>query len=792
MAFYSHSKKLPTGEISGIKTLERHTKNVVQNSLQLFSENVSFSYPNEELKNLITIIAKFHDLGKYIPDFQNYLLGKPFNQELKNHSRFGAYAAFCKLLNKSFNYALIAYLIIVRHHNNLINFINDSIFRDINQNSLNETFEKQKSKVDQFIREIENELNESNLHSLLQFPFECFGTENLRRKVRRLSRELNCENYFLINYLFSLLIEADKLDASENEIYVEKEIPTDLVNGYLSNLSYDKLKEEVRNKVLSKLETINISEDKLFTLTAPTGIGKTITGLNFALELRYRMSKNGKKSKIIYALPFINIIEQNLKVYNDVLKRSAKVIAHYQFSGDDFFKEKNNNEIEEGKNYRNKLMLLETWQADVVITSFVQFAETIISNKNKALKKFAHFADAIVILDEVQAIDVEKLPLIGAVIYFLSKYLNTRFLLMTATKPYVFELAEKLTNGSVNYIELLDNHKEVFNKFNRTKIVPLGIESEIDEEIFIQIFEKKWERNKSCLIVANTVNRSLCLFEKMREYLREKNLNNPLYYLSTNILPANKLCVIEKIKCSLKINEAPILIATQTVEAGVDLDFDMGFRDIAPLDSIIQVAGRINRYNSKEKEGAPLYVVNFKDCKKIYGSIVEAIVSNLLSSEEEYPEDEYLEIISKYYGEITSEDKSSFDYSRKIFESICKLDYEDSRDGIPISSFQMIKENNFIKPVFIEIGQGEEALKKFIEFKQKEISKEEYLKFKSTFYSHIIKVPKKYLADIENHVIDGSEIILVDKDMLYDYYDSITGFKRENICGKKEEETLVL
>jgi CRISPR-associated endonuclease/helicase Cas3 len=792
MDFYSHSKKLPDGKIIGIKTLEQHTKNVVENSLQLFSENVSFSISNEELKKLIETTAEFHDLGKYIPDFQNYLLGKPYNRELKNHSRFGAYAAFCKLLENSFNSALIAYLIIVRHHSNLINFLNDGIFRDVNLPSLKKTFEKQKSEVSKYIDVIKEEVNQSDLKSLIQFPQECFKSGNLRGKVRRLTRQANCGNYFLINYLFSLLIEADKLDASENEIYTEKEIPTNIVNEYLSNLSFDKLKDEVRNKVLSKLEVINISKDKLFTLTAPTGIGKTLTALNFALELRNRISKNVKKSKIIYALPFINIIEQNLKVYKDVLKENARVIAHYQFSGDDFFKEKNNNEIEEEKDYRNKLMLLETWQADVIITSFVQFAETIISNKNKSLKKFAHFADAIVILDEVQAIDIEKLPLIGAVIYFLSKYMNTRFLLMTATKPYVFELAEKLTNESVNYIELLDNHEEVFSKFNRTKIVPLGIESKIDDEEFIRLFEEKWERNKSCLIVVNTVNRSLCLFEKMREYLRNKNLNNPLYYLSTNILPANKLRVVENIKKSLQNNEAPILIATQTVEAGVDLDFDMGFRDIAPLDSIIQVAGRINRFNSEGKENSPLYIVNFNDCNKIYGSIVETIVSNLLSVKEGFPESDYLEIITKYYGEITSEDKSSFDYSRKIFESICKLDYEDSREGIPISSFQMIKENNFTKPVFIEIGEGKKALKRFIDFKQKKISKEEFLKYKAIFYNHIIKVPKYYVNDIENLVIDETEIILIDKDMLDDYYDSITGFKRANICGKKEEETLVL
>jgi len=787
MTFYSHSQKLPDGKIVGSKELKTHIKNVTKFTKELFSKNVNFSLPNDIILEVATTIAKFHDIGKYVPDFQNYLLGKSnYDNELKNHSRLGAYAAFCKLYPKTFNLAFLGYYTILYHHSNLKNFLDDAILRDYQTKHFEEILIKQKEKLAKNISIIENEINESNLLSLLRFPIDCLTLQNFRKKIRRMLKETVCENYFLINYLFSLLIEADKLDASENRIYKEKEIPPQIVAEYIKNFPAEPLKEQVRKNVLSQLRKINVEEEKIFTLTAPTGIGKTLTALNFVLELRKKLSSNNKSPKIIYALPFVNIIEQNLNVYNKTIGDKAKIIAHYQFSGEDIFPE-----TETISNYQNDLMLTETWQADIIITSFVQLAETIISNKNKALKKFAHFADAIVILDEVQAIDIKKLPLIGSVIYFLSKFLNTRFLLMTATKPYIFELAEKLTQEKIKSRELLDNYDEVFKKFKRTQIIPVNINNIIDEDDFVEVFEKHWEKEKSALIVVNKVNRSICLFKKIKNFLEKNSFSNPVFYLSTNIIPANKLIIIEKIRTAIDEKKYPILVATQTVEAGVDLDFDIGFRDIAPLDSIIQVAGRINRYN-KGKEYSPLYIVNFNDCKTIYGSITENIVQNLLQQKTEFYEPQYPELIKEYYDKIMSEEYTSFDYSYKFFDAICKLNYNENNDEFSIGDFRLIEENKIMKSVFIEREESEEAHLKFKEFLNKKISKDEFLKFKHIFYSHIIKVPKYYLNEIENHTIEDTEIICIDKDLTWDFYDDTIGFIRKGICEETETTSLIL
>ncbi len=135
-------------------------------------------------------------------------------------------------------------------------------------------------------------------------------------------------------------------------------------------------------------------------------------------------------------------------------------------------------------------------------------------------------------------------------------------------------------------------------------------------------FKPNWKPNQSCLIVINKVNRSIDLYCIIQAYLEENNLQNPIYCLSTNLTPIDRVYFIERLKLDLRFKKSPILIATQVVEAGVDLNFDMGFRDVGPIDSIVQVAGRINREanpQNPDKPHLPLYIVDFGDCQKIYG-----------------------------------------------------------------------------------------------------------------------------------------------------------------------------
>jgi CRISPR-associated endonuclease/helicase Cas3 len=442
-------------------------------------------------------------------------------------------------------------------------------------------------------------------------------------------------------------------------------------------------------------------------------------------------------------------------------------------------------------------MALDTWQADIIITSFVQFFETLIGNRNKLLKKFNHFADAIIILDEVQTLRLDQMPLLGAALFYLSKFLKSRIVLMTATRPKIFELAQQEIlndeNEKVEPLELLGNYEKVFSLFDRTAIHPLldGLlenqENRV-QEFLTNIFSQKWSSKKSCLIVCNTVKLSILLYQQIEEYLQELEFENPIFYLSTNIIPAQRFERISGIKEAIQKGKAPILIATQVVEAGVDLDFDMGFRDVGPIDSIIQVAGRINRNNDKSRAHSPLYIVDFDEIMtlKVYGRMAYQQALKALRQQEVFEETEYLKLIEAYFDGIAN--RSSFDNARQVFKSMKTLRYDDEdKSTFPISAFRIIEESDRYAPVFVEIdNKASELLEKYRQKITNEISTEEFNRdWKLKFQQHIISVPKFLCEDLETVNEFEENILLVPLEELYTRYSFNTGYNR----NRQDENT---
>jgi len=659
----------------------------------------------------------------------------------------------------------------------------------------------------EFLTQISTEIGESNLVDFIQYPDKEFN-----KAIFALNKKPQIENYFLINYLFSLLIEADKLDASNTVMYNKVPLPSLLVEKRIGEASFqnyksselkllnqNQLRAYVRGVVIKHLDHDEIMSQRLFTLTAPTGIGKTLTALDFALRLKEKIRiKEGYEAQIIYALPFINIIEQAIKEYDNVFDGTGRVLAHYQFA--DAFEQLTRSNVlnpDENPAYNQQSMLLDTWQSDVVITTFVQFLQTLIGNRNKLLKKFNHLAGAIVILDEVQTIRLDHLPLVGAAIHYLSKFLSTRVLLMTATKPKTFDLAnreiilEQKGEEKAQPLELLTDFENVFCAFKRTKIIPLIEKIVTDEQQFIEnYFDAYWQPSKSCLIVCNLVKRSIDVFEAVKRYTFVKKSKNPVYYLSTNIISATRLQVILDVKRDLLAGLNPILISTQAIEAGVDLDFDMGFRDIGPIDSIIQVAGRINRENSPERWDSPLYVIDFDDCTKIYERLTttqarKALEFGIKKFGDEIREEHYLKLIETYYESLSAEDVKSFSDARKFFDSMKRLNYDnEDKSTFPVSKFQVIDQRGGIASVYIEIDENAKKTKDaFLAMIHKNLSKEVFeKKFKLSFNQHIINVPE-YLPQVKELKLDEVNLLceglyIVHQNEITAYYDLITGFDR--------------
>jgi len=309
--FYSHANINIDGRKSGTKLLKVHTEGVMSNSRQLLG-NINPS--TENCIELLDQIIRFHDLGKYTPHFQNYLLEKgKFDRKLKQHARFGAFTLFENLKQKGFlTEAFLACYIIIHHHSNLSDF--SLLKRLVEQNGDDQyIFEQQWKSIrdsgPDYINQIKVELSEPRLTEFENFP----EGKQFRKSLNDfLSVQSRIEVFFTINYLFSLLIEADKLDASNTKIYNRKPIAPNLVDDFLSMRSDNPLRTLVRKSVIERLSQLDLTEQKIFTLTAPTGVGKTFIALDVALKLRHQVPAL-KNAQIVYRCLLSTSLNKDLK-----------------------------------------------------------------------------------------------------------------------------------------------------------------------------------------------------------------------------------------------------------------------------------------------------------------------------------------------------------------------------------------------------------------------------------------------------------------------------------------------
>jgi len=806
-AYYSHINQKDKN-LTPIKFIEWHLGGIQE----IIDKSIYKNDFTKSIQEIIAPIVSFHDIGKWTDYFQDYLKTGIKKPPLSFHSLIGASTAFLFVKdNFGEKLATISYYVIYNHHSpSLCNFTD--CFDDDNNNHIAQ------------IREQPRHLIQAQEHIKKTIGFDIKGylpnqVIDLYNETCDIVDEGDIKNYFLVNYAFSLLIEADKLDASNTSIHARIPIPDDVVDKHIEqiiikknidvNTKQNKLRSQVRATVIGHLKKDGILNEKLFVLTAPTGIGKTLTALDFALKLRAKIKEKEKRdAQIICALPFINIIEQTYEEYKEALPKNIKLLAHYQYADVIEKDEKRKSNQEEQDDYKKKTMQLDTWQSDVVITSFVQLLQTLIGYKNKVLKKFHHLAGSIIIMDEVQNIQLEYAPLVGSVLHYLAKFLDARIIMMTATAPRILELAneEILIPRGENIVpfSLLPNAKSIFNEFERTELIPINIKKIIDAKQFLEIFNYRWEKGQSCLIVCNTVNRSIEIFNTIKKYIEDLGLNNqhPVEYLSTNLIPFHRLHIIEKIKNIFKENKnedsnnpiiKPILISTQCVEAGVDLDFDSGFRDIAPIDSIVQVAGRINRNDDEHKKNSPVFVVNFGDCHKVYGKDAPAQIINALETKEEsIPEKLYYDLVKKYFeGKL-----GAYETSKKIFTAMEELRYtSDNDDDITVSSFKVIHPRNNLKSVFIETDericlQENKAAKDVIQaFKDMLIGKikKDYFnrEYKKSFHQRIVAIPDYYLNDLQDESFRLTDEILIVPNYFLEKYDIQTGFLRKKSESEK-------
>ena len=399
-----------------------------------------------------------------------------------------------------------------------------------------------------------------------------------------------------IRYLFSALTDADWLSTEkhldETTFSARQNIPLDydhLINllemeieGKDKNGHINMLRNEVRQYALS-LATGAIG---FYSLGLPTGLGKTLISVTWALM----HAKKHTLKRIIIVVPYLTIIDQTSKILKRIFGEQW-VLEHHSGYNEEDEKQKQKSKEEP----HTKKLATENWNYPIIVTTTVQFFDSLFSNKPKRCRKVHNIADSIVIFDEVQTFPTSLLEPILSILQDIKDIMGTSFLFCTATQP-AFEKRINLQNGIEHIVSLVKEPKNIFRTTKRVDykpvhdFEPLSIEAVIDE---IKTDDG------STLMIFNTKKNAF------KAYLAVKKTNkwNKCYHLSKAMCPDHRKKMIDQIREDLKDGKLIFVVSTQLVEAGVDFDFPCVYREIAPLESIIQAAGRCNREGTLLPEG---------------------------------------------------------------------------------------------------------------------------------------------------------------------------------------------
>jgi CRISPR-associated endonuclease/helicase Cas3 len=511
--------------------------------------------------------------------------------------------------------------------------------------------------------------------------------------------------FFLQHFLFSLLLSADKGDVKLPRYVPKSEFIRE--NGLLPKWLIDKYKEKTlggtsSSKLNDQREEayqlvahncLSNAEKNFFSITLPTGMGKTFAAYNVAVILQneYARQTGGKKPRIVYCLPFTSIIDQNAAILEGILafgKTLDPQIQENWLSKNHYLSNYNQLYYERELESQEPEYLTDGWEHEIIVTTFVQLLESIFTNRNSALRKFHNMTNAVFILDEVQNVPPRYYEAIEQVFREMASYFNTKFVFVTATQPFLFKEKEAV-------LELTQGETETyFRQLARIKLDQHLLRSngykKMDAQEFcaILVADIKDNPEKSFLIICNTIAQSRWFFNALETEFPD----DELIYLSSSLLPPVRRWNIRRIKTSKK---RKIVVSTQVVEAGVDIDLDVVYRDFAPIDSINQSAGRCNR-NAQRGTGV-VKLFNLGKHKHIYDSVLMTITQEVLEKfGDEILEGQLFDLNNDYAAAVRRKITDDNNASQKLIRAMELLQLETIEE-----SFQLIEEDHRHYNVFL-------------------------------------------------------------------------------------------
>lgn len=738
------------------KPLIEHLKEVAQTCKQVMNERVWLQHSpvgQQTMETVAYLCGSFHDLGKATRYFQYYLLSE--NHEVigpKNHALISSlfvrevvrqYLKASSLTDFEQNLlATFAYTAVRRHHGGL--------------NNLEEEVEiKEKSdELGQIITAFYDDAAQDILDFFLRpiglsYDFQVFKKYIESKKYINEIYDFYDEEikfgdyvgfdlstkiqYFYVHQLlYSTLLFADKTDVIVDiQVKSKSQFPNNGVTRFrerkgfdIPRTALDISKNDAYQNAISNIKNVFDPAQHIYSLTLPTGLGKTLTSLGVALELR---TIHPVLKRLVITIPFTSIIDQNFEVYSEVAQTDdSSVLLKHHHQAEPAYKIG-----DEDLNPDVSQFLIETWQSEVVVTTFVQLLNSIFSNDKSLLMKLPNLANSIIILDEIQTINFKYWQLINQVFQELGKLLNCYFILMSATQPLIF-----LPDKEIK--EIIPDFKDYFKLFNRTKLInraqsPIKLNDFVDEVILYA----NANTQKDILLILNTKASCLATFERLKEFI-DTNLCE-LYFMSTLITPYERKRIIGIMK-GPKSEKQRIIVTTQLIEAGVDISVDTVFRVLAPIDAIVQAAGRANRYDEKGCVSEVfIYEIeeSAKGSKTVYGADLLLKTQNVLKDIEEIEEYDYLGLIDAYFKEVRKHSDSRIDKNLEYIENLAFAN---------LGEFSLIEERR-TESIFVQLNEEAKSVwGQFVQiYKNPSLNifekRLEFAKLKSKFYEYVVNVP---------------------------------------------------
>ncbi len=800
------------------KKLIEHLKNVgIYSKKIIYTKQLKLFISTKDLSNISYLIGVSHDFGKANSKFQDKLRNKTSGDKYSYHSLISSILTYllvkdyCKKNKLPIIFAYISCFIVRKHHGDL----------DYIEDCLNIDKKKLEHKILEY--QIENIKSKNEIYTIYQlllknskidFRKTLIDLERIIKDGRDFEEEiLDClenmnnrlELFLITELLFSVLVDCDKKDAAnfviQNSI---KKIPEKCVQEYLEKKAkenptkFNPLLEtnRIKNKIFDNC--VNnpklLKKQNIYSITAPTGAGKTLTSLATALKLK-SLLENEKDYKIHYVLPFTTIIDQNYEVFKEVLQNQFDeknendyIMKHHYLTTKKIKKQNKENKDYSFKSYMDELLFIKSWDSALVVSSYVQLLETIIGGKNSFMNKFHNIVNSVIILDEVQCISSRYWNIFRELFSELANKFDVYFIFLTATQPLIFNRFE----NKKECVELANPNKVFENKFlDRVDVYIDPKEKTIDK--FVEEIKDIEDVKNRYLFILNTKKSSLELYNKSKKINNFKN--HEKIYLSTNLTPFDRKKKLSRILGVKKENSEEweikplkkyVIVTTQLIEAGVDISSDICYRDFAPLSSLIQSAGRVNRFGELKDKMGKIHFIKLKNEKqnKLFSNYVynnEPVLEwteNVLRDNNIKSSKDFYELSKKFFEQSIKPDGKSKLLCQKEEDAIKNLNFHHGFKFIenkPTHSIFILNDNsrNLIenyKKIYLE----KEKYKDFF------IWKGELKRVRKKFQNFIVEIwPKDFSKNfnwLQNDKMLGEDFFYLDVKKFPELYKPETGF----------------